>query len=345
MEPSTGVRINETGSEIWPPESLEAASQSVVQIYCVYQANPSELLQNNDSIRWFKNDQPLLLDHTPELTTTNNNGLSLSRQYTESKYVQLTTANGYPMLIIKRPNRQDSGLYDCQVENQIGRSQRLDSRQSCQVQIQFRPVVRMRLFKLMGANNGAISGNQQQLAMNYEHQIAATINGDNSNGNNNNNNHNINEIDLSVDIVHEGDNLLLVCDTLEAEPKQINRYYWYKWQWQQQRHQSKSDNWSFLEATTTTTTDQLEQLDNKPEMAPTTTTTTRPNGSHTSGVVLVRTLMEETNTRWYLMANMSRSNNANYSCAAANLLGPGATNLGEPSTLAVVVSHKPGKCH
>lgn len=132
MEPAAGIVVNEAAPPriaeipIITMEETKASepSSSSVSIYCIFSANPSELLAN--STRWFKDGQPLQLADQHRLTES-------------------LTATGYPTLNINQVRRSDAGLYECQVANSIGASERLPTSEQSRLEVNFRPSVKLHL--------------------------------------------------------------------------------------------------------------------------------------------------------------------------------------------------------
>lgn len=175
MEPAAGLVVNEAVppkalAEILPSpfEQQQAqVSSSSVSIYCIYSANPSELMPN--SSRWFKDGHQLVLHDQQRITES-------------------LTATGYPVLNINQVNRNDAGLYECQLSNAIGQSERLPAGEQSRLEVNFRPSVRLRLM------DGALAGH---------------------------------ELDPSQDLVQPGVPLDLVCEVIEAKPSRIQRFHWF----------------------------------------------------------------------------------------------------------------------
>lgn len=134
MEPAGGVVANEALpsralAEILPSSFEEqqasvSSSPSSVSIYCIYSANPSELVSN--SSRWFKDGQPLVL-------------------HDQQRISESLTATGYPVLNINQVRRQDAGLYECQLANSVGPSERLPAGEQSRLEVNFRASVKLHL--------------------------------------------------------------------------------------------------------------------------------------------------------------------------------------------------------
>lgn len=219
MEPASGIVVSELSSPSSSVDNsgdsenhnsaakLDAAlgdNRNQISIYCIYTANPSELLAN--STRWFKDGLPLN-------TIDNNNN--------RHRYSESFTPTGYPVLTINQVNRRDAGYYDCQVANSVGLSERLSTSDACKVEVNFRPTVRMRLFRLI---------DQQKRA---NHLSAEDIV----------------EADLNQELILPGNSYVFMCDIVEAQPNKIQKFYWFKRpiiQQQQNRQQDKNNN-NFLQ--------------------------------------------------------------------------------------------------
>lgn len=153
MEPAAGILVNEfepasQGGEALARRQQEetapglaAQSAELVQIYCIYTANPSQLLA--DSVRWFKDGQPLIV----------------STAAAGGRLQEATTPTGYPVLRISRVQRQDAGAYECQLANSVGQSERLPASESCRLDVNFRPAVQLRLLRVAKGDEGpAVAG-------------------------------------------------------------------------------------------------------------------------------------------------------------------------------------------
>ena len=130
MEPAAGLLVDEQPQQqrLAGGELEQAGEQKSVEIYCIYTANPSQLLEN--STRWFKDGHQLSLDR--------------------ARHLESQTKTGYPMLKIAQPNRHDAGHYECQVSNELGTSQRLPAGETCKLEVHFRPSVALQVRRLGG---------------------------------------------------------------------------------------------------------------------------------------------------------------------------------------------------
>lgn len=206
MEPVNGIAAT---------ESLTTSMDSI-SVYCIYSANPSTLLAGANGTRWFKDGH--LLD-IPTLTTLPTVMQQQQQQQPQAltsasaangRLVESRTPTGYPVLTINRPNRRDSGHYECQVSNQVGQSERLPLSDQCRVEITHRPKVGLRVFRLStGApdSNDRASAEQDSWALDESSQLA--------------------EVNLDADLVLTGARFVLQCDVLEANPSKILKFHWY----------------------------------------------------------------------------------------------------------------------
>lgn len=170
MEPAAGIVASES-----PPEAPNVIfSEPAVSIYCIYSANPFQLVPN--STRWFKDGQLLEL--------------------AESRLVESTTATGYPTLTFKQVHRRDSGRYDCQLSNSVGPSERLPGSEAARLEVNFRPSVRLRLFR---AANSSEEGPLEELGA---------------------------ELEPSQELILPGARLVLLCEVIEARPQRIHKFQW-----------------------------------------------------------------------------------------------------------------------
>lgn len=128
---SMDVIVSQQNGPISVASKQPAASGALVQIYCIYSANPFQLVPG--STRWFKDGQPL----TP-------NG---------DRLLESLTPTGYPTLAIKQVSRSDAGRYDCQLSNAVGTSERLPSSEATKLEVNFRPSVQLRLYKSSSASS------------------------------------------------------------------------------------------------------------------------------------------------------------------------------------------------
>jgi hypothetical protein len=139
MEPAGGLTVTEYESPAQRQRTSAAIASSgagadsfqsgeQVQIYCIYTANPFQLVAG--STRWFKDGQPLPVG---------------------DRLAESSTPNGYPMLTIKQVSRHDAGKYDCQLTNSAGTSERLAASEAARLDVHFRPSVQLRLYKATAA--------------------------------------------------------------------------------------------------------------------------------------------------------------------------------------------------
>lgn len=216
MEPAGGISANELGVSR-PPFSwqsapgeggennvIAAAAQSeaaqTVSIYCIYSANPSELLPN--STRWFKDGRQLLN------ISANGDDDDTSRRAHLSESL---TATGYPVLNINQVSRRDAGRYECQLANAVGTSERLPVSEAARLEVNFRPSVRLRLFKLASQTtrypiSAASTGSKQRFQMEELTEM----------------------VDPSEQLILAGQTYVLVCDVLEARPDKIEKFHWFR---------------------------------------------------------------------------------------------------------------------
>lgn len=191
MEPAAGIVVDEFEPARFKDETnvitnkrpdgenySPTSSPELVQIYCIYTANPIQLLPN--SVRWFKDGQPLVAD----------------QQIPRERLAESSTPTGYPMLKIRQVRRQDAGSYDCQLANSVGTSERLPARESCRLQVNFRPSVQLRLFRFRP-----------------ESENSETDTAD--------------ELELERALVLPNDELVLHCQVLEAQPGRIIKFQWF----------------------------------------------------------------------------------------------------------------------
>ena len=177
MEPASGIVTNE-----WQ-QSVADNQQPEVQIYCIYMANPFHLAEAANSTRWLK-DGRLLGTSDERLTAA------------------VTPTTGYPTLTIKRPNRGDAGNYQCQLTNSIGTSELLPPAESCRVQVNFRPSVRLRAMREVEEDDEGAAGRKEQ-SLNEEEELS------------------------EEELVLAGDSFELSCQVLEAQPNKVGKYYWF----------------------------------------------------------------------------------------------------------------------
>lgn len=204
MEPAGGIVLSESPGSDWSAVNLES-NQDVIQqqqqtatIYCIYSANPTELVAN--STRWFKDGQLL----------TNVGASSVPRigespQSTDARLTESTTATGYPVLTISQVQRKDAGLYECQVANSVGRSERLPASEHCRLEVNFRPSTQVRLYK--PPTSWTVPASQAPATMQF--QMADLV-----------------EVDQNQELVLPGASYVLICDVLEAQPAKVTRFHW-----------------------------------------------------------------------------------------------------------------------
>lgn len=186
-------------------------SSGQVSIYCIYSSNPSQLIPN--STRWFKDG--LLLDglassaSTPNPTSNEDQNDSSvfdqEERFPTNKrphFVESFTATGYPVLTINQVNRRDAGLYDCQVSNLIGQSERLPASEACKLEVNFRPRVKLRLFRVT-------SFKSERSTTDYPLDELA-------------------EMNVDQELVLPGSHFVFVCEVLEAQPNNIDKFYWFR---------------------------------------------------------------------------------------------------------------------
>lgn len=238
MEPAAGFTIDEAPASKWAVnEQLDdggevnnrkaaASSSGELQIYCIYSANPRELLPN--STRWFKDGRQLTnvlqlgagvelkaRRHSP--TNTNNNPVRehnplaqdsplVELPFAQHRLSESTTANGYPVLTIRQPGRQDAGNYDCQLANSVGLSERLAPSEACRLEVNFRPSVQVRIFSAPPLTESP-SRNAHSANLSLG-ELA--------------------ELDLEREIIRPDSSYVLVCDLVEAEPRKIRRFHWWR---------------------------------------------------------------------------------------------------------------------
>lgn len=207
MEPAAGIMVSE--SSVWEkrasieqrdndvilsepargaqdqPERALFAPTGELNIYCIYNANPSELLAN--STRWFKDGKVL---HTGPDST--------------ARIFESMTPTGYPVLTLRQVNRRDAGLYDCQLSNPVGTSERLPPSEACKVEVNFKPSVQLRVFKP-----------QISVLPSNTHEGSLPMN-------------ELTELDLSQELILPGSTFVLICDVVEAQPNNIHKYHWFK---------------------------------------------------------------------------------------------------------------------
>jgi len=206
MEPAAGITVSENGglsfeqtapsergdNVITPPNFRQPTDLS---IYCIYSAYPSELVVN--STRWFKDGKQLNVKRFSKLDPTN-----VSQQQLHH-LSETTTATGYPVLTIRQVSRLDAGLYDCQVANSVGTSERLPASESCKVVVNFRPSVQIGLYKApLGASMRAPDSSYPM--------------------------EELSELDPTKDLILPGASFVLVCQVLEAQPDKIQKFHWFK---------------------------------------------------------------------------------------------------------------------
>lgn len=163
-----------------------------VNIYCIYNANPTELVPN--STRWFKDGKPLAVT-----------SLQSEQQQQQSRMFESMTPTGYPVLTIRLVNRRDAGLYDCQLSNTVGTSERLPSSEACRVEVNFKPSVKLRIFKPQVSLVPQMSSIDSSIPMDE-----------------------LIELDINKELVLPGSTFVLVCDVIEAQPRKIQKYHWFK---------------------------------------------------------------------------------------------------------------------
>lgn len=184
------VILPKAGNSKHPASALDRQTTTTsdsVNIYCIYSSNPSDLTPN--STRWFKDGQRLPVQSSPATTSSNTN----------EHLTQSLTATGYPVLTIHQVKRQDAGLYDCQVSNSVGTSERLAQSEACKLEVNFRPSVQLRVYKPTVAKTDT----------DYQMDELA-------------------ELDLSQELVVPGNSYVLRCLVLEAQPKKIDKYHWHR---------------------------------------------------------------------------------------------------------------------
>lgn len=179
MEPAAGITVSEFSQQA-------GQEQQPVQIYCIYSANPFQLVPG--SVRWFKDGLPLV-----------------AASLLADRRVESFTPTGYPMLVLKQANRADAGRYDCQLANSVGTSERLPSSEACKLEVNFRPSVQLKLLKTLGVDSTPLGNEQEPTA---------------GNGN-------LIEVDLEQELALPGDEFVLACNVLEAQPGKINSFHWF----------------------------------------------------------------------------------------------------------------------
>lgn len=193
---ATGTTTTTTIDNDDPVAQMEysAKPSESLSIYCIYSANPFQLLPN--STRWFKDGQPLVqVVHVADSRPTD-------------RFLESTTATGYPVLSIKHANRRDAGRYDCQVANSVGPSERLPASESCRLEVNFRPSVQLRLYRATKAD-GHEQG-RRAAGANYVYPMDELA-----------------EVNVEQELVLAGASLVLVCDILEAKPGKIKKFHWF----------------------------------------------------------------------------------------------------------------------
>lgn len=190
---------------------LEPVASGQVSIYCIYSSNPSQLLPN--STRWFKDGQPLdgVVSSASRLNEEQNEPsvfdqdetVKLSSSGGSQHLLESFTATGYPVLTINQVNRRDAGLYDCQVSNSIGQSERLPTSESCKLEVNFRPRAQLRLFRVTAPKS------EQPPGVDYQPDELV-------------------EVDVNQELVMPGGLFVLVCSVLEAQPNIIDKFHWFR---------------------------------------------------------------------------------------------------------------------
>lgn len=288
MEPATGLTTNESSATaLTTNQPAEAdAGHSELRVYCIFSANPNDLVPN--STRWFKDGQQLTsvvsmanarrrqdepFDESAEPDAPSSPHLSES-----------LTATGYPVLTIRHATRRDSGLYDCQVANSVGTSERLPASESCRVDVNFRPSVKLRLFKPTKSAGEAASYSTDELV----------------------------ELDLRQEIVRPGERYVLQCEVTEAQPAKIKRFQW--WQSRERGVQSRS--------APTNPIDRTAQLSRRREWASGQSAQAASVASQPSAQQEEQLLMGTSESGQLVLGSLAANFSAtSYFCAASNSLG------------------------
>lgn len=272
-----------------------------VSIYCIYSSNPGQLIPN--STRWFKNGH--LLDGVIAATSQQPsedelNDPDTSEQHIKSNHlVESFTATGYPVLTINQVTRYDAGFYDCQVRNSVGQSERLPTSDSCKLEVNFRPRVQLRLYRAIAPKDP-----QQFLAGSYA--LNELI-----------------EVDVSQELVMPGGHFVLLCDVLEAQPNNVDNYYWFK------RGQPGSP----------TRLNNQQRSTPAPAPAPTSTSTSISK-LVASSQVEPQLLINKTDSGQLALGPLpSNYTWSSFACAASNSLGPSE----QSNKIELQLSYTPGK--
>lgn len=257
MEPASGISINEQPQQQDDFNSVlqqNDKQQNDIRIYCIFSANPNELVPN--STRWFKDGRqltnvivqassPLQLQQQQQ---QNSNELMKRRQASDnmmledgqfmsssSNLFESVTVSGYPVLTIRGASRKDAGLYDCQLANSVGFSERLAPSESTKIEVNFRPSVEVQIYKFDPNNNNLqLTTTTTTINGNNIHQAPISYlqrNQDNSTTQQQQQMtilQNLQLFDPSQEIVKSDSSFLLHCNVLEAQPNKVIRFRWFK---------------------------------------------------------------------------------------------------------------------
>lgn len=207
------------------PQLQQQQQPQAVSIYCIYSANPTELVPN--STRWFKDGQLLHLGSGISLQATGGAQANLApealagetdsqqdlassiatseHEQQQQHLTETLTPTGYPVLTIHRVSRRDAGLYECQLANSVGLSERLPASEACRLEVNFRPKVQLRLFRPTKQLRSAATYTAADFSM-----------------------ADLTEIDLEQELLLTGSSLVLSCEVLESKPNKIHKFHWFK---------------------------------------------------------------------------------------------------------------------
>lgn len=222
MEPASGISINE------PDESnkQQQQQQNDIRIYCIFSANPNQLVAN--STRWFKDGRQLsnVLSEQQQANELLRRRQATSQEESESQLSESVTVSGYPVLTIRQASRKDAGLYDCQLANSVGFSERLATSESTRLEVNFRPTVQVQIYKFDPNNESNLQATTTVINNLSNHAISHLTNST------------LQEqatllqssqlFDPSQEIVKSDSSFLLRCNVLEAQPNKVLRFRWFK---------------------------------------------------------------------------------------------------------------------